>query len=115
MGSIARMDLKLPSNVGTCPGLPLQLLARNPVSKVISLNPPHLNEKYMIFTYQYQRSFRAKRYISPNRLAKSMTVIWKLLNTLNHRYFSRTIWKKRTGIFDITMGSYNGAETCELV
>ena len=26
MGSIARMDLRLPSNVGMCPGRPLQLL-----------------------------------------------------------------------------------------
>ena len=33
MGSVARMDLKLPSkcrDVSSCPGLPLQLLARNP-------------------------------------------------------------------------------------
>ena len=24
-------------------------------------------------------------------------------------------WQKRTGMFDVTMGSYDGAETCELV
>ena len=35
MGSNARMDPKLPSNFGTCPGLPLQPLARNPFLHVI--------------------------------------------------------------------------------
>ena len=31
-----------PQNVGTCPGLPLQLLARNLFSKLIGLNPSPL-------------------------------------------------------------------------
>ena len=40
MGSIARMDRKLPPKRGTCPVLPLQLLARNPFSQSDRPGPP---------------------------------------------------------------------------
>ena len=40
MGSNARMDPILPQNFGTFPGLPLQLLARNPFFQNYRPEPP---------------------------------------------------------------------------
>ena len=57
MGSIARMDPKLPSNVGTSPGLPLQLLDRNPFSKVIGLNPSPLKGRHFLPIFEQTKKY----------------------------------------------------------
>ena len=57
-----------PQNVGTCPGLPLQLLARNFFSKVRGLNAPYI-----------------KRYVSRmTRTEKNSKFFWKPLFSMFH-------------------------------
>ena len=54
MGSIARMDPKYPQIVGTCPGLPIQLLARNHFFQSDRPEIPHFCWNFRVNIFEFE-------------------------------------------------------------